>query len=146
MSEFTIDIDVEAPQETVFGYIADGSRTPEWYEAAQSATKTTSGPIMRGTRYEFTRVLPQGAVVNEVEISEFEEPRLVAFTSLSGPTPFTYRYRVEPQGNASRVILEGSITGEGLRGPAAFLAPLAGKFFERGMAQNLRMLKARLEN
>ncbi len=146
MSEFTIDIEVNASQETVFGYLADGSRTPEWYEAVHSATKTTDGPIKQGTRYEFTRVLPQGAVVNEVEVSEFEEPRLVAFTSLAGPTPFTYRYRVEPQGNASRVILEGSISGEGLRGPAALLAPVAGKFFEKGMAQNLRMLKARLEN
>jgi hypothetical protein len=26
------------------------------------------------------------------------------------------------------VILEGSISGEGLRGPSALLAPLAGKF------------------
>ena len=43
------------------------------------------------------------------------------------------------------VILEGSITGEGLRGPAALLAPLAGKFFEKGMAKNLATLKARLE-
>jgi uncharacterized protein YndB with AHSA1/START domain len=146
MSDFTIDIDVGAPQETVFGYIADGSRTPEWYEAVQSAIKTTTGPTTQGTRYKFTRVLPQGAVVNEVEISEFEEPRLVAFTSLSGPTPFTYRYRVEPRGGGSRVILEGSITGEGIPGPAAYLAPVAGKFFKRGMAQNLRMLKARLEN
>jgi uncharacterized protein YndB with AHSA1/START domain len=146
MSDFTIDIDVRAPQETVFGYIADASRTPEWYEAVRSATKTTSGPTTQGTRYEFTRVLPQGAVVNEVEISEFEEPRLVAYTSVSGPTPFTYRYRVEPRAGGSRVVLQATITGEGLSGPAAYLAPLAGKFFERGMAKNLRMLKARLEN
>lgn len=146
MSDFTIDVEVKAPQATVFAYLADGSRTPEWYEAVQSATKTTGGPVTQGTRFEFTRVLPQGTVVNEVEVSEFEEPRLVAFTSLNGPTPFTYRYRIEPRGNTSRVILEGSITGEGLRGPAALLAPLAGKFFEKGMAQNLRTLKARLEH
>ena len=41
--------------------------------------------------------------------------------------------------------LEGSITGEGLSGAAALLAPLAGKFFERGMAKNLHQLKAHLE-
>lgn len=146
MSDFTIDIDIDAPQETVFDYIADGSRTPEWYEAVQTASKTTEGPTAEGTRYTFLRALPQGEVVNDVEVSEFREPSVVAFTSRSGPTPFVYRYRVEPSGAGSRVILEGSITGEGLRGPAAFLAPLAGKFFKRGMAENLKALKARLES
>ncbi len=140
------DIDIDAPQETVFDYIADGSRTPEWYEAVQTASKTTEGPTAEGTRYTFLRALPQGEVVNDVEVSEFREPSVVAFTSRSGPTPFVYRYRVEPSGAGSRVILEGSITGEGLRGPAAFLAPLAGKFFKRGMAENLKALKARLES
>lgn len=145
-SDFTIDIDVEAPQETVFSYIADGSRTPEWYEAIQTASKTSEGPTVEGTRYTFTRVLPQGEVVNEVEVSEFREPDRVTFTSMSGPTPFVYRYRIEPSGTGSRVTLAGTITGEGLRGPAALLAPLAGKFFERGMAKNLKALKARLES
>lgn len=145
MSDFTIDIEVNAAQETVFGYIADGSRAPEWYEAVQSATKTTKGQTSEGTRYEFTRVLPQGAVVNEVEVSEFREPTLITFASVSGPTPFTYRYRVEPTADGSKVTLEGSITGEGLRGPAALLAPLAGRFFEKGMAKNLNALKTRLE-
>lgn len=145
MSDFTIDIEIDAPQEAVFNYIADGSRTPEWYEAVQTASKTTDGPTQEGTRYTFARVLPQGEVVNEVEVSEFFEPRVVAFSSVSGPTPFVYRYRVEPSGSGSKVTLEGSITGEGLRGAAALLSPLAGKFFARGMAQNLKALKARLE-
>lgn len=145
MGDFTIEIDVAAPQETVFQYISDGSRTPEWYEAVQRATKTTDGPTAKGTRYTFARVLPQGEVVNDVEVSEFQAPSLITFSSRSGPTPFRYRYRVDPSDAGSRVTLEGSISGEGLRGPAALLAPVAGKFFARGMAQNLKALKARLE-
>ncbi len=145
MGDFTINVDVDAPQQAVFSYLAHGSRTPEWYEAVQAAAKTTEGPSGEGTRYTFTRVLPQGEVVNEVEVPEFREPSLIAFASRSGPTPFVYRYRVEPTETGSRVTLEGSITGEGLRGPAALLAPLAGKFFARGMAQNLEALKAHLE-
>lgn len=146
MSEFTIEIDVDAPQETVFSYIADGSRTPEWYEAVRTANKTTDGPTEEGTRFRFERVLPQGKVVNDVEVSQFQEPNLIEFNSRSGPTPFVYRYRVERTGTGSRVTLEGSITGEGLKGPAALLSPLAGRFFGRGMAQNLKALKARLES
>ena len=146
MGDFTIDIDVEAPQQTVFSYLADGTRTPEWYEAVQTANKTTEGPTRQGTHYTFTRALPQGEVVNEVEVSEFREPSLVTFASRSGPTPFVYRYRVEPTGAGARVTLEGSITGEGLQGAAALLTPFAGKFFARGMAENLKVLKARLES
>jgi uncharacterized protein YndB with AHSA1/START domain len=146
MGDFTIEIDVDGPQQTVFSYLADGTRTPEWYEAVQTATKTTEGPTREGTRYTFTRVLPQGEVVNEVEVSEFREPSLVTFASRSGPTPFVYRYRVEPTGAGSRVTLEGSITGDGLQGAAALLAPFAGKFFARGMAENLKAFKARLES
>jgi len=32
MSDFTIRIDIEAPQTTVFDYIADATLTPQWYE------------------------------------------------------------------------------------------------------------------
>jgi uncharacterized protein YndB with AHSA1/START domain len=146
MSDFTIDIDVDAPQQTVFSYLSDGTRTPEWYEAVRSADKTSEGSTGKGTRFRFTRVLPQGEVVNEVEISEFREPDLVTYASRSGPTPFVYRYRIEPTAAGSRVILEGSITGEGVTGPAALFAPFAGKFFARGMTENLKTLKARVES
>lgn len=145
MSDFTIGIDVDAPQQTVFNYLADATRTPEWYEAVRNAVKTSEGKTGEGTLFTFTRVLPQGEVANEVEISEFREPDLVTFASRSGPTPFVYRYRVEATPAGSRVTLEGSITGEGLAGPAALLAPFADKLFARSMTKNLKMLKMRLE-
>lgn len=145
ISDFTIEIEVGASQRAVFEYIADAERTPEWYEAVKSAVRTTEGRKAKGTRYEFSRTLPQGPVLNEVEVTEFQEPSLITFTSRSGPTPFVYRYRVEPTATGATVTLEGSITGEGLRGPAALLAPFAGRFFERGMAKNLTALKTRLE-
>ena len=146
MSEFTIDIEIAAPPLRVFDYLADGSRTPEWYEAVRTATKVTEGPTGEGSRYVFARVLPQqGEVTNEVEVTEFDPPSLITFTSRSGPTPFVYRYMIEPAETGSRVTLEGSITGEGLKGPAALLAPFAGKFFARGMAENLQELKSRIE-
>lgn len=71
---------------------------------------------------------------------------LVAFVSRTGPTPFIYRFRVEPTAEGSRVILEGSITGEGLKGPTALLATGAGRLFGRGMTENLKRLKTRLES
>jgi uncharacterized protein YndB with AHSA1/START domain len=145
VSQFTIVIEVNASPGSVFGYIADGTRAPEWYEAVRSVRALTDGPIGRGTRYLFTRALPQGQVDNEVEITEFDSPTLVTFTSVTGATPFVYRYRVEPDGSGARVSLEGEISGGGLRGPVALLSPIAGRLFARGMRANLRALQARLE-
>ena len=81
MGGFAIDIGRDAPQQIVFSYLAGGARTPEWYVAVQTATKTTEGPTREGTRYTFTRVLPQGEVVKEVEVSEFDEASLVTFAA-----------------------------------------------------------------
>lgn len=38
MSDFTIDIELHASPAAVFNYLADGSRTPEWYEAVQAGS------------------------------------------------------------------------------------------------------------
>lgn len=91
------------------------------------------------------RQLPGGPARNEVEITTYESGREVTFTSLSGPTPFVYRYLVEPDGHGTLLTLEGTISGAGLSGPAALLGPLAERVFKRGMRDNLGLLKEILE-
>jgi len=98
-----------------------------------------------GTRYAVHRQLPGGPARNEVEITAYESGREVTFTSLSGPTPFVYRYLVEPDGHATQLTLEGRISGAGLTGPAGLLGPLAEGVFKRGMRDNLGVLKEILE-
>lgn len=80
-----------------------------------------------------------------MEITTYESGREVTFTSRSGPTPFVYRYLVEPDGNATRLTLEGTISGAGLTGPAALLGPLAEGLFKRGMRDNLGVIKEILD-
>jgi hypothetical protein len=45
-------------------------------------------------------------VVNEVEVSAFEPDRTVELTSISGPTPFVYRYRLEPSADGTILRLK----------------------------------------
>ncbi|MER8579746.1 hypothetical protein NKG95_13585 [Mesorhizobium sp. M1423] len=80
-----------------------------------------------------------------MEVTEFDVDALLTLSSLSGPTPFTYRSRLAPTGHKTHLHLEGSITGKGLPGPMALLAPLASSFFERGMRTNLESLKRIVE-
>lgn len=145
MGSFVLRLDIARSVQDVFSFLADSETTPLWYEAVQAVRKLTPGPVREGTVYAMVRNLPQGRVENEAEVSELEVNERVTLRSLSGPTPFTYRYRLQPTGSGTRLTLEGEISGEGLTGPASLLAPLAGAFFKRGMAVNLRALKGHLE-
>lgn len=141
---FQLTLDVAATPATVFDFVADFTTMPRWYSAVQRVERMGS-TIGQGARYEVHRQPPGGAARNEVEITAYETGREVTFTSLSGPTPFVYRYLVEPDSNATRLTLEGTISGAGLPAPAALFGPLAEGLFKRGMRDNLGVLKEILE-
>ncbi|NUR69972.1 MAG: hypothetical protein HOU81_04050 [Hamadaea sp.] len=141
---FELSLDVAAPPARVFDFVADFTTTPQWYSAVKRVERV-EGAGGLGTRYEVHRDLPGGAAVNDVAITSYADGDEVTFTSLSGPTPFVYRYRVQPTAGATRLVLEGTISGSGLSGPASLLAPLAERLFKRGMRDNLGTLKRLLE-
>lgn len=103
----------------------------------------------RSCATDVVRSLPGGRVHNDVEITEHEPDRLATFESRSGPTPFRYRYTLEPittsTGAGTRLHLEGRIDGTGLPGPLGKLGPVATQLFKRGMRDNLGQLKRLVE-
>ena len=142
---FEISIQINRPSRTVFDYLADIESAPEWYSAVQRVTKLSPGSVGRGTRYSFTRELGGRQLDNTVEVSEFEEGAVLKMTSVAGPTPFKYRYRVEAVGANTLLHLEGDISGDGLPKLLSALAPSASHFFKQGMKANLQSLKTILE-
>jgi uncharacterized protein YndB with AHSA1/START domain len=142
---FELDLRIANSPAAVFDFVADFATMPRWYSAVKRVDLISdTGSI--GTRYLVYRQLPGGDAENEVEITNYVDSREVTFTSRRGPTPFKYTYVVEPAGGGSRLVLSGSITGAGLKGPAALLAPLAEGLFKRGMQDNLGQLKRILES
>jgi uncharacterized protein YndB with AHSA1/START domain len=141
---FQLSLGIAVSPASVFDFVADFTTMPQWYSAVQRVERI-DGTRGLGTRYEVYRQLPGGPARNEVEITAYESGREVTFTSVSGPTPFVYRYLVEPDGDATNLTLEGTISGTGLTGPAALLGPLAEGLFKRGMRDNLGELKKVLE-
>jgi uncharacterized protein YndB with AHSA1/START domain len=143
---FVIETDIDKDAATVFGRLTRIEETPQWYSAVQSVEPIAGSPSGLGARYRFTRQLPSGQAVNEVEITEFEPSVVVTLQSRSGPTPFTYRYELQPnQRGGTRLRLEGEISGEGLSGPIALLGALASTLFERGMRTNIATFKRLVE-
>lgn len=146
---FRITLDLDRPRDQVFAVVADARTMPRWYSAVEDVTPTTTGTIGVGARYDVVRSLPGGRVHNDVEITEHQPDRLVTFESRSGPTPFRYRYTLEPlttaHGAGTRLRLEGSIDATGLPGPLGRLGPMASQLFKHGMRDNLAELKRLVE-
>ncbi|MFG1867266.1 SRPBCC family protein [Micromonospora arborensis] len=142
---FQLDLDIAAPAGQVFEFVADFTTMPRWYSAVRRV-EHVGGLHGLGARYKMYRDLPGGPARNDVSITTYAEGEEVTFTSLSGPTPFTYRYLVRPSRHTTRLILEGTISASGLTGPAALLGPLAERLFRGGMRDNLGTLKQLLES
>jgi uncharacterized protein YndB with AHSA1/START domain len=98
MGTFRLAVDITRPPSEVFAFIAEPRNMPRWYDAVDHVAQTTAGPHSIGARYDVTRSLPGGQVHNDVEITEHNANRLVTLESRAGPTPFRYRYELQPNG------------------------------------------------
>lgn len=145
MGTFSIDININRNARDVFAVLSDVSAMPRWYEAVKDVVALTPGVSGLGARYKIGRSLPGGPVVNEVAVTEYVADQLFTIESVSGPTPFRYRYTLEPAAEKTRLRLEGRITGDGLPGPLARVDVLVTQLFKRGMGDNLRKLSQLIE-
>jgi hypothetical protein len=89
-----------------------------------------------------TRDLPTGRAENELQIEALEPPHELAIRTLSGPTPFRYRYAFSSGEEVTILELEAEVE---LAGPAALLGPVARRAVKRGVEENLATLKGALE-
>jgi uncharacterized membrane protein len=142
---FTTEISIDRPVGEVFTYLSRIEDAPSWYSAVTSVHRLDSGPVSTGARFCFQRKLGSNDTVNDVEVTAFEPDRILELSSVTGPTPFVYRYELAPAARGAQLRLRGTISGEGLAGPIALLKPLAEKFFQHGMVDNLETLKRLME-
>jgi carbon monoxide dehydrogenase subunit G len=131
-----LNVTIAQPLETVFGFVSDPLHFPLWNSAVQSVERTS------GSTYAMHRRLPTGPAANELEVVALEPPTEFGIRTVSGPTPFTYRYRFAADGSATVIDFDGEIE---LGGVAAAVAPLALRAIKRGIAANLATLKGILE-
>jgi uncharacterized protein YndB with AHSA1/START domain len=141
---FTLTLQIDRSVEDVFEYIADYRTTPEWYSVVKKVEKTAGGMGV-GTRYRVTRDALRGTATHQLEISKYELNKEVEFTSVDEPTPFSYRYLVEPAGDSTNLVLEATISAGTGPGATFVLTPIAETLFKRGMRENLGELKKILD-
>src|SRR5512142_2413931 len=73
---------IHAPLQTVFDYVSDLTRHPEWSGGELKIEALTPGPIAVGKKYQSRgEVATQKDRPNTVEISEYEPPHKFGFVA-----------------------------------------------------------------
>lgn len=129
---FTTRITIARPIDDVFARLADPAGWPAWNSAVESVQ------ARGGERYVMHRRLPSGPAVNELEVIERDPPTAFAVRTTSGPTPFVYRYALEPTDGGTLLTLRAEAD---VPGPAVLLKHAV----KRGVDANLATLKSILE-
>ena len=120
--------------EDVYAYLADFNNQAEWRFDVISSELTSGEPGVVGSHYR--QLVQQGRkqVTSEVEVTEAEPHRRVAFRTLDGPVTVSGVWKLEPDGGGTRVDTEVAIEMHG------FL-----KLFEPFSGGQLRKTAARYE-
>jgi uncharacterized protein YndB with AHSA1/START domain len=133
---------IERAIEDVFAYVSDPLNFPRWNSAVEGVRKTSAGGNDVAATYSMERELPTGRAVNGLEVVARERPSEFAIRTISGPTPFLYRYRFSTEDGETVVQLHAEVE---LQGAAAFVPPLARRAVKKGVDDNLATLRAILE-
>ena len=133
---------VESDPETLFDYITDPERLPEWQTTKVSVEQITPGEVGRGTRLRERTKGPRGEFDQVTEFTEFDRPRKLLVTIVEGPYPVNGTWTLTPEDGATRVdfVAEGQASGI-----ARVAQPVLARLIKRQFADYHRRLKHNVE-
>lgn len=141
MISFTNTIHIDLPTDDVYAYLSDLEHIPEWNWAITATKKMTPGPIAVGTTYQQTRSVPQPAT-ETLEVTRLEPNRRIAIQGTLARFPAELGYHLQPTDTGTE--LTNTVNLE-TQGALRLVAPALGYRIRRAVADNLNVLKARLE-
>ena len=153
-TDLTVDIAIDAARDRVAAYALDYTNDPEWIGAIREARLVTDPPFGVGAQVERigTFLGKRIEYVNEVTELDLDmnnagpttEPdRRLVMRSVKAPFPMTvtYEFMDEPgRGTRMRIRTEGDASGF-----YRLAGPLLDRAVKRGVGQDLKRLKARVE-
>ncbi len=139
--KFTNAVTIERPARTVFAYLAQFEKVPEWNYAISRTWKVSDGPVGTGSQYRQRRTLPQPAE-EAFEVTAFSPDTELAISGTLGPFAAHPTYLLVPDDGSTALTNDVELTPSGLLRVAA---PLAAGRIKNAVAANLRVLKQILE-
>jgi uncharacterized protein YndB with AHSA1/START domain len=132
------DVAIRAPQTRVFELICTPERLPDWNVSVEQARRVVPDqPICLGARAIFSGRLLGQPLESEIEVVEFQPPRLFATRAVRGPR-LTTRFELEPRGDGTQVYVD--VSGEVPGGALGSI--LAEGFLRRELSMSLERLRA----
>jgi hypothetical protein len=137
------EVDVNRHAADVYDFIVNVENAPKWQPAVIETSRITDGPIRVGTQFREVAKMMGRRVETICEITDLQPSRRVAFRATSnGPLSYATSYLLEPQGDTTRVTIEGTFTFKGLW---RLLEPLVRGEVRKESAQELLAMKAAIE-
>jgi uncharacterized membrane protein len=136
-------IDIKCPAEAVFAYLSNVENDPKWQPSVVAAKMTSEGPPGVGStgvhRVKFMGMTDEYGW----EVTEFEEPKRIAWRLTSGPLTGRMSYAVDAGDDGATVAIQMEGEFHGLR---RLLTPLAGPMGRKQTRDDLANLKKALES
>ena len=137
------EISIARPRPEVAGYACDPDNATEWYENIKAVEWRSPRPLAVGTRLAFVARFLGRRLEYTYEVREMVPGERLVMSTSEGPFPMETTYGFEDAADGStRMTLRNR--GE----PAGFAkvaAPVMARAMRRANAQDLRRLKALLE-
>ncbi|MFW9848266.1 MAG: SRPBCC family protein [Candidatus Thorarchaeota archaeon] len=143
MIKFETNIVINRSISDVFDYVTNAGNNPQWNSAVVKIEKEKECKNELNCEYRMERIIARKRVENRYRVTEYERNKTLTIKTLSGPTPFTYRYSFEPVGKSTLLQLNGKVKEDGL--PFKAESFVAAHAIKSGVNSNLRMLKRILE-
>jgi carbon monoxide dehydrogenase subunit G len=139
---FEQTIDVAAPLDEAFQYVADFRTATEWDPGIVQSRRVNNGPIGKGATYDVTAVFRGNPEPFRYEVVEFEENRLILLHAAGAKARSTDELRFEQTGDGTRIAYRVVLTMKGLYRLAE---PFLGRTLDAMGARALAGLKAKLD-
>lgn len=135
----TLSIDIPAPRETTFAYLADLTNNSRWNWAVRATTPLRAGAPHQGARYLQQRAAPRTGT-DLLQISRYDPPGLLEVTGQVDEGTVRYRYELTPtSAGRTRLTTRVELLSSGNALPRADL--YAARLGE-AVAANLESLRA----
>jgi uncharacterized membrane protein len=139
-------ITIDRPVDEVFGFVTNVSEMPRWVSGVKSA-KLLSKEMGKGARYVLDYMQGWRADTIEIEVTDFEAPRVFGSRSFRGPFQFEGRMELENGADQTKVtnIIEAGPDSVATRLASFLFGPFLRRSFTTRLRDELEQLKSAIQ-
>ena len=134
--------EIGAPPETVFPYLFDEDKVPQWTTGLEGYERLDGGPMDRGARFRQRLEVSGERLTVELEVTQYDPPRRAESRFKLRGIDVTTTYALAAEGSGSKLTQSLDASGGGLKGRV--LIPIIQPHLERKLEADLAALSALL--